>query len=440
MDNEVLSFGTPSDSQTLIKVIGVGGGGGNAVTNMYNEGIKDVSFVLCNTDNQALLKSNVPNKLLLGRDTTGGLGSGNVPEKGEKAAVESQEEIKSMLNDGTKMTFITAGMGGGTGTGAGPIVAKISKEMGILTVGIVTIPFLFEGRPKIVKAVKGVRRMADNVDSLLVINNERLRTLYSEARTTVPDAYRKADETLTIAARSIAEIITTNLEQNVDFADVDFTMRNSGVGLISVGYGEGEGRLQRAIEDAVNSTLVNDVENIYNAQRVAFVIYYSHENALRIDEMDDIHNFMARFKTEYEVKWGHGYDDSLGDRIKITILVTGFGLGDVLTDDQQTEISEEDRLRKAQEEQEKKLARDAEDKLIDTYYGTFGIRFRPRVEPVVLTSRELESDDDSLIRLLESTPAFNRDPKDVARLRGTHNPVASESRTKKPTGTVIHFG
>ena len=272
MDNEVLSFGTPSDSQTLIKVIGVGGGGGNAVTNMYNEGIKDVSFVLCNTDNQALLKSNVPNKLLLGRDTTGGLGSGNVPEKGEKAAVESQEEIKSMLNDGTKMTFITAGMGGGTGTGAGPIVAKISKEMGILTVGIVTIPFLFEGRPKIVKAVKGVRRMADNVDSLLVINNERLRTLYSEARTTVPDAYRKADETLTIAARSIAEIITTNLEQNVDFADVDFTMRNSGVGLISVGYGEGEGRLQRAIEDAVNSTLVNDVENIYNAQRVAFVI------------------------------------------------------------------------------------------------------------------------------------------------------------------------
>ena len=156
--------------------------------------------------------------------------------------------------------------------------------------------------------------------------------------------------------------------------------------------------------------------------------------------MDDIHNFMARFKTEYEVKWGHGYDDSLGDRIKITILVTGFGLGDVLTDDQQTEISEEDRLRKAQEEQEKKLARDAEDKLIDTYYGSFGIRFRPRVEPVVLTSRELESDDDSLIRLLESTPAFNRDPKDVARLRGTHNPVASESKTKKPAGTVIHFG
>lgn len=440
MEDEVMAFGTPSDSQTLIKVIGVGGGGGNAVTNMYKEGIKDVSFVLCNTDNQALQKSDVPNKLLLGVHTTGGLGSGNVPEKGEKAALESEEDIKKMLNDGTKMTFITAGMGGGTGTGAGPIVAKISKEMGILTVGIVTIPFLFEGRPKIVKAVKGVRRMAENVDSLLVINNERLRTLYSEARTTVPDAYRKADETLTIAARSIAEIITTNLEQNVDFADVDFTMRNSGVGLISVGYGEGEGRLQRAIEDAVNSTLVNDVENIYNAQRVAFVIYYSHENALRIDEMDDIHNFMARFKTEYEVKWGHGYDDTLGDRIKITILVTGFGLGDVLTDDQQSEISEEDRMRRAQEDLEKQRTREAEDKLIDTYYGNFGIRFRPRVEPVVLSARELESDDDSLIRLVETTPAYNRDPKEVSRLRGSNSTsVNTENKNKKTTGTVIHF-
>lgn len=326
MDNEILNFGVPSYSQTLIKVIGVGGGGGNAVTNMYKEGIDNVSFVLCNTDNQALHKSEVPNKLLIGRNTTSGLGSGNVPERGMKAAMESEGDIRSMLNDGTKMAFITAGMGGGTGTGAGPIVAKISKEMGILTVGIVTIPFLFEGRPKIVKAVKGVKEMAQNVDALLVINNERLRELYSEERMSVPQAYKKADETLTVAAKSIAEIITTDLEQNVDFADVDFTMRNSGVALISVGYAEGERRLQRAIDEALRSTLVNDIDNIFNAQRVAFVIYYSHEDALRIDEMDDIHNFMARFNTEYEVKWGHGFDDSLGSKIKITILVTGFGL------------------------------------------------------------------------------------------------------------------
>ena len=176
MDNSILDFHVPTtDSPKIIKVIGVGGGGGNAVSNMYREGIQDVTFLLCNTDNQALQKSEVPNKLLIGRNTTHGLGSGNVPEVGEKAAVESEEDIRRMLQDGTRMTFITAGMGGGTGTGAAPIIAKISKEMGILTVGIVTIPYLFEGRPKIVRALKGVKKLAENVDSLLVINNERLR-------------------------------------------------------------------------------------------------------------------------------------------------------------------------------------------------------------------------------------------------------------------------
>ena len=240
MDDNTYDFDLAKAPQTIIKVIGVGGGGGNAVSNMYREGIRDVSFVLCNTDNQALQKSEVPNKLLIGQNTTHGLGSGNVPEVGEKAALESKEDISRMLDDGTRMAFVTAGMGGGTGTGAGPVVAKISKDMGILTVGIVTIPFVFEGRPKIVKALRGVRNMAQNVDSLLVINNERLRNF---ADMPVPQANRKADETLTIAAKSIAEIVTTDLEQNVDFADVDTTMRNSGVALISIGFGEGEGRL-----------------------------------------------------------------------------------------------------------------------------------------------------------------------------------------------------
>ena len=197
MDDNTYDFDLAKAPQTIIKVIGVGGGGGNAVSNMYREGIRDVSFVLCNTDNQALQKSEVPDKLLIGRNTTNGLGSGNVPEKGEAAALESEKEIHDMLDDGTRMAFVTAGMGGGTGTGAGPIVAKISKDMGILTVGIVTIPFVFEGRPKIVKALKGVRKMAQNVDSLLVINNERLRNF---ADMPVPQANRKADETLTIAA------------------------------------------------------------------------------------------------------------------------------------------------------------------------------------------------------------------------------------------------
>ena len=287
MDDNTYDFDLAKAPQTIIKVIGVGGGGGNAVSNMYREGIRDVSFVLCNTDNQALQKSEVPNKLLIGQNTTHGLGSGNVPEVGEKAALESEEDIYRMLDDGTRMAFVTAGMGGGTGTGAGPVVAKISKDMGILTVGIVTIPFVFEGRPKIVKALRGVRNMAQNVDSLLVINNERLRNF---ADMPVPQANRKADETLTIAAKSIAEIVTTDLEQNVDFADVDTTMRNSGVALISIGFGEGEGRLRQAITEALESTLVNDVNNIFNAKRVAFVIYYSHEDELRISEMDDIHD------------------------------------------------------------------------------------------------------------------------------------------------------
>ena len=269
MDDNTYDFDLAKAPQTIIKVIGVGGGGGNAVSNMYREGIRDVSFVLCNTDNQALQKSEVPNKLLIGQNTTHGLGSGNVPEVGEKAALESKEDISRMLDDGTRMAFVTAGMGGGTGTGAGPVVAKISKDMGILTVGIVTIPFVFEGRPKIVKALRGVRNMAQNVDSLLVINNERLRNF---ADMPVPQANRKADETLTIAAKSIAEIVTTDLEQNVDFADVDTTMRNSGVALISIGFGEGEGRLRQAITEALESTLVNDVNNIFNAKRVSFII------------------------------------------------------------------------------------------------------------------------------------------------------------------------
>ena len=438
MDDNTYDFDLAKAPQTIIKVIGVGGGGGNAVSNMYREGIRDVSFVLCNTDNQALQKSEVPNKLLIGQNTTHGLGSGNVPEVGEKAALESEEDIYRMLDDGTRMAFVTAGMGGGTGTGAGPVVAKISKDMGILTVGIVTIPFVFEGRPKIVKALRGVRNMAQNVDSLLVINNERLRNF---ADMPVPQANRKADETLTIAAKSIAEIVTTDLEQNVDFADVDTTMRNSGVALISIGFGEGEGRLRQAITEALESTLVNDVNNIFNAKRVAFVIYYSHEDELRISEMDDIHDFMSQFKTEYEVKWGHGYDDSLGHKIKITILVTGFGLEDILTKtEQQREMAEK-------EEAERKR-RAEEDALMGRYYGEY-IDSRPNAEIVVFAVDEL--DDDALISFMEDKPAYKRTAKDVQQIRrkgeepvrtqgmSFTSPAANQNKKPKSGGTVISF-
>ena len=426
MDDNTYDFDLAKAPQTIIKVIGVGGGGGNAVSNMYREGIRDVSFVLCNTDNQALQKSEVPNKLLIGQNTTHGLGSGNVPEVGEKAALESE--------------------GGGTGTGAGPVVAKISKDMGILTVGIVTIPFVFEGRPKIVKALRGVRNMAQNVDSLLVINNERLRNF---ADMPVPQANRKADETLTIAAKSIAEIVTTDLEQNVDFADVDTTMRNSGVALISIGFGEGEGRLRQAITEALESTLVNDANNIFNAKRVAFVIYYSHEDELRISEMDDIHDFMSQFKTEYEVKWGHGYDDSLGHKIKITILVTGFGLEDILTKTEQQELVTEEQLREMAEKEEAERKRRAEeDALMGRYYGEY-IDSRPNAEIVVFAVDEL--DDDALISFMEDKPAYKRTAKDVQQIRrkgeepvrtqgmSFTSPAANQNKKPKSGGTVISF-
>lgn len=395
MDENMLEIaGGPEKPVTKIKVIGVGGGGGNAVSNMYKEGIHDVSFVLCNTDQQALNSSVVPVKLLLGRNTTRGQGSGNQPEKGQKAAEESSEEIKVMLGNDTQMAFITAGMGGGTGTGAGPIVAKISKEMGILTVGIVTIPFMFEGRPKIVNALKGVREMAKNVDALLVINNERLSELSAEEGLSVPKAYKKADETLTIAAKSIAEIITIDLIQNVDFADVDTTMRNSGVALMSIGYGEGNKRLQHAIEEALHNTLLNDIDNIYNAKRLLFVLYFSEEAELGMSEMRELNNFMARFKTEYQVKWGFGYDNSLGPKIKITLLATGFGVNDILAESSEIE------------NEERKIQEAEEDSLIDQYYKGYDLFYRPRAEVTILTMEQL--DDDNAIALLEETPTYMR--------------------------------
>ncbi|HRN16796.1 MAG TPA: cell division protein FtsZ, partial [Xylanibacter oryzae] len=259
---DVLDFGEPEKEHSIIKVIGVGGGGGNAVNHMYREGIHDVSFVLCNTDNQALNDSPVPVHVQLGKE---GLGAGNKPEKARQAAEESIEDVREMLGDGTKMAFITAGMGGGTGTGAAPVIASVSKELGILTVGIVTIPFRFEGDKKIDQALDGVEEMSKHVDALLVINNERLREIYPDL--TVLDAFGKADDTLSVAAKSIAEIITVHGLINLDFNDVKTVLKDGGVAIMSTGYGEGEGRVKRAIEDALNSPLLND-NDIFNSKKI----------------------------------------------------------------------------------------------------------------------------------------------------------------------------
>ena len=324
MSDELMPFTFPeSGTSSIIKVIGVGGGGGNAVNHMYREGIHDVTFVVCNTDNQALEESPVPQKIQLGSE---GLGAGNRPERARAAAEESLEDVKEMLNDGCRMAFITAGMGGGTGTGAAPIIAKTAKEMNILTVGIVTIPFVFEGNKKIDQALDGVEEMSKHVDALLVINNERLRDVYSDI--SVMNAFGKADDTLSIAAKSIAEIITLRGTINLDFNDVKTVLKDGGVAIMSTGFGEGEGRVTQAITDALHSPLLNN-NDIFNSKKVLFVITYSPSSELMMGEMDEIHEFMSRFGKDVETKWGLYIDDTLNDKVKFTILATGFGIKDV---------------------------------------------------------------------------------------------------------------
>ena len=293
---DILDFGAPEKGQSIIKVIGVGGGGGNAVNHMYREGIHDVTFVLCNTDNQALNDSPVPVHLQLGKE---GLGAGNKPEKARQAAEETIDDIRNMLNDGTRMAFITAGMGGGTGTGAAPVIARVSKELGILTVGIVTIPFRFEGDRKIDQALDGVEEMSKHVDALLVINNERLREIYPEL--SVLDAFGKADDTLSIAAKSIAEIITVHGLINLDFNDVKTVLKDGGVAIMSTGYGEGEGRVKKAIDDALNSPLLND-NDIFNSKKILLSISFAGskegQSSLMMEEISAAEDISSERKVE----------------------------------------------------------------------------------------------------------------------------------------------
>ena len=349
MDNNILlDFGEPEREKSIIKVIGVGGGGGNAVNHMYREGIHDVSFVLCNTDNQALNDSPVPVHLQLGKE---GLGAGNRPEKARQAAEESLEDIKQVLDDGTRMAFITAGMGGGTGTGAAPVIARVSKEMGILTVGIVTIPFRFEGDRKIDQALDGVEEMQKHVDALLVINNERLREIYPEL--TVLDAFGKADDTLSVAAKSIAEIITVHGLINLDFNDVKTVLKDGGVAIMSTGFGEGEGRVKKAIDDALNSPLLNE-NDVFNSKKILLSISFAGskdgKDSLMMEEMNDVNDFMARFGNDFEIKWGLATDPELGKKVKVTILATGFGIDSVdgMTNHRQRHNTQEEATRIAE--------------------------------------------------------------------------------------------
>ena len=411
--NPMVDFGAPEKENTIIKVIGVGGGGGNAVNHMYREGIHDVSFVLCNTDMQALNDSPVPMKLQLGKE---GLGAGNKPEKARQAAEESINDIKSMLSDGTKMTFITAGMGGGTGTGAAPVIARVSKELDILTVGIVTIPFRFEGKKKINQALDGVDEMAKHVDALLVINNERLRKIYPEL--TVLDAFGKADDTLSVAAKSIAEIITNHGLINLDFNDVKTVLKDGGVAIMSTGYGEGDGRVKLAIQDALNSPLLND-NDIFNSKKILLSINFSNgsdkENqaagGLMMEEMNEVNDFMEQFGSDFEIKWGIGLDPDLGNKVKVTILATGFGIRDV--DGMDTHIKKvvQEKTAAATEEDIKKGIR------IVKYYpdGNGGTVYKRR--PQIFRFQPEDLDNEEVILAVENTPTYKRTSQQVKELQ-----------------------
>lgn len=306
----------------IIKVVGVGGGGGNAVKNMYRTGIKDVFYLLCNTDKQAMKKSEIPT-LLLGKD---GYGAGGEPEVARKLAEESVDDIRAQFED-TDMVFITAGMGGGTGTGASPIVAREAKSMGVLTVGVVTIPFAFEAEYKIKQALAGVEELRKNVDALLVINNENLRKVFPDL--TWLNAFQKADETLTVAAKSIAELITIEGHINLDFRDVRTTLKDGGVAVMSSGYGEGEHRITKAIEDAIHSPLLA-ADNLYNAKRILMNLYLSSksDNQVIMEEFQELNDFMAKFDGVKTIS-GITIDDSLDDKVKVTILAAGFGTGSI---------------------------------------------------------------------------------------------------------------
>lgn len=433
-----LDFGEPDRQNSIIKVIGVGGGGGNAVNNMYKQGIHDVSFVVCNTDAQALKASPVPERLQLGSE---GLGAGNRPEKARLAAEESIDDIKAMLSDGTKMDFITAGMGGGTGTGAAPVIARVSKELGILTVGIVTIPFKFEGNKKIDQALDGVDEMAKHVDALLVINNERLRKVYPDL--SLLNGFAKADDTLSVAAKSIAEIITVRGLINLDFNDVRTVLKDGGVAIMSTGFGEGDGRVRKAIDDALNSPLLND-NDIYNSQKILLSIAFSSENGtdgLAMEEMNEINDFMSRFGSNFELKWGIAIDNTLEKKVKITILATGFGLDDL--EDVASYHSRLDKARATEEAQKKAEQEEADAERSNRrgqYYGDDGDKLaKPRPHIYLFSQDDLDNED--VILDVESIPTFNRTKPMLNEIKKKSAPeqVREEQPVKDKVEGTIRF-
>ncbi|HOO82951.1 MAG TPA: cell division protein FtsZ [Prolixibacteraceae bacterium] len=327
MESDILTnFDIPFNDDAIIKVIGVGGGGSNAVNHMCRKGIKDVDFIICNTDAQALANSPVNTKVQLGSSLTEGRGAGNKPEVGKHAAHENIEDVKKAIGEKTKMVFITAGMGGGTGTGAGPVIAKACRDLDLLTVGIVTLPFRNEGRRRILQAIEGIQEMEAHVDSLLVINNERIREMYGDFR--ISEAFSKADDILATAAKGIAEIITVHGYINVDFADVETVMRQSGVAIMGSAVATGENRAIDAVQEALNSPLLNN--NNINGARNILLNVTSGVNEITMDEIGQITDYVqSRAGFDADLIWGNGADETLGDEIRVTVVATGFSTSSI---------------------------------------------------------------------------------------------------------------
>ncbi len=322
MDDILVDFGPIEDKmQGIIKVIGVGGGGCNAVRNMYLDHVEGVTYAVCNTDSQSLSRSPVPMKIMLG---SSGLGAGADPQKGRKEAETNIEDIKKLLSDGTKMVFVTAGMGGGTGTGAAPVIAGVAKEMGMLTVGVVTIPFFFEKKRKIIKALKGVDELRKNVDAILIVNNERLCDVYANADISVKEAFLKADHVLMDAVKGISELITMPSDGGIksDFRDVETTMKNGGGAIMAMGRASGNNRVEKAIIDALDSPLLYG-NDIGKAKRILFNIYASEDHPIFVRELQEIDDFFDQLDPNIDVIWGTATDESLGEDAKVTILATG---------------------------------------------------------------------------------------------------------------------
>ena len=395
LDDEQLIQITAPATNTLIKVIGVGGGGGNAVANMYRDGMYDVSFLVCNTDKKALKDSPIPTRIQFGP----GLGAGGKPEIGRQYAEqeESLAAIYDAIDKETKMVFVTAGMGGGTGTGAAPIVAREVKARDILTIGIVTLPFLFEGKKQIDKALDGLELLAKEVDSLIVINNQRMLSVYHT--NSVMDGFHKADQTLTNAVRSVVDIIKMRGVINLDFNDVSMVLRKGGVCIISTGTAHGENRITAAIEDALNSPLLNQ-NDIFTARRLVMCITFPEKHeTLQMNELCEVEEFIAKFERKnLESKWGLAKDDSLNGEVKVTILASGFGL----VEDEE----DEDLLLKRIEREE----------LIKTYYGDTVKTTKKPNRPVYIFSQD-ELDNELLIDQVEAIPTAKRTREQLLRIK-----------------------